>query len=540
MKAHHVMFVVFVVLLLAAPVATAQDGWPTVCGNASRGHVPECFDKPAVNAAAPKPVGLAQSDALMSEGRARPVTGIEPGAGAWRTWVLASGSELRLEPPPDTRATKDELRQLRALAAQRDAAALDQISYWDSGSPSYRWIELALNQLQAKPMPPHRGNRIMSLLNVTVYDAMVATWDSKYTYDRRSPADFDPKLTTAIETPNSPSYPSEHAVAAGAAAAILGYAFPDDAARFDALAEEAGQSRLLAGVSYPSDVSAGLELGRAVAAKVIARAQADGSDAQWTGTVPVGPGLWVGTNPVEPLIGTWKPWVLSSGDQFRPGPPLAYDSAEKAAELAELHAIERTFPLTANAFFNQSFDGLALSWYDAISQRIFEHRLDENPPRAALIYVTMAVAQYDAVIACFDAKYAYWAIRPSQLDPTLTTLFPPPNHPSYPAAHGCVSTAIAVAQAHFFPRQADYIIGKANEAAYSRMVAGIHYRSDVEVGIALGRRVAEAVLEAADLPEAMAAIKPAGLAQAAPAATEAPFAPCGSGARLDLLTLSCR
>jgi membrane-associated phospholipid phosphatase len=464
----------------------------------------------------------------MNEERVRPVTDIEPGAGAWHTWVLESGSELRLEPPPGTQATRDELRELRTLVEQRDAAALDQITYWDAGSPSYRWIELAMNQFQAKPMPPHRVSRIMSLLNVAVYDAMVAAWDSKYTYDRRSPADFDPQLTTVVETPSSPSYPSEHAVAAGAAAAILGYAFPSDAQRFVALAEEAGRSRALAGVSYPSDVRAGLELGRAVAAKVIARAQTDGSDAQWTGTVPVGPGLWVGTNPLEPLIGTWKPWVLSSGDQFRPGPPLAYDSAEKAAELAELHAIERTFPLTASAYFYQSFHGSPLVWYDAVSQRIFEYRLDKNPPRAALVYAVMSIANFDATIACFDAKYAYWAIRPSQLDPTLTTLFPPPNHPSYPAGHGCSSSAFATVQAHFFPRQADYIIGKANEAGNSRMVAGIHYRSDVEAGIALGRRVAEEVLAAAE-PAATTDAKPAGLARPAPLAPQKLLLSCGPG-----------
>jgi hypothetical protein len=117
-----------------------------------------------------------------------------------------------------------------------------------------------------------------------------------------------------------------------------------------------------------------------------------------------------------------------------------------------------------------------------------------------LVYAVMAVANFDSIIA--DLTLArLLAIRPSQLDPTLTPLFPPPNHPSYPAAHGCASTAVAVVQAHFFPRQADYIIGKANEAGYSRMVAGIHYRSDIDAGMALGRTVAEAVLEAADLPD---------------------------------------
>ena len=41
-----------------------------------------------------------------------------------------------------------------------------------------------------------------------------------------------------------------------------------------------------------------------------------------------------------------------------------------------------------------------------------------------------------STVACWDAKYAYWAIRPFQLDPDVKTLFPTPNHPSYPAAHG--------------------------------------------------------------------------------------------------------
>jgi len=58
---------------------------------------------------------------------------------------------------------------------------------------------------------------------------------------------------------------------------VLGYLFPDAAARWADLADEAGRSRLLAGTDYPSDVTAGLELGRAVAAPVIERARQDGS-----------------------------------------------------------------------------------------------------------------------------------------------------------------------------------------------------------------------------------------------------------------------
>ena len=44
----------------------------------------------------------------------------------------------------------------------------------------------------------------------------------------------------------------------------------------------------------------------------------------------------------------------------------------------------------------------------------------------------MGVAFYDSFVACFDAKYTYWAARPAMLDPSITTVFVTPNHPSYP------------------------------------------------------------------------------------------------------------
>jgi membrane-associated phospholipid phosphatase len=66
----------------------------------------------------------------------------------------------------------------------------------------------------------------MSLLNVAIYDAIVAASDSKYFYARKRPIATSPNLDTAVETPASPSYPSEHAVVAGAASEILAYIYP--------------------------------------------------------------------------------------------------------------------------------------------------------------------------------------------------------------------------------------------------------------------------------------------------------------------------
>ena len=381
------------------------------------------------------------------------------------------------------------------FSSQHDAAARQQVAFWDAGAPSYRWVEIALNQLQTKPMTNPRIQRAMALMNTAIYDALVAAWDSKYAYNRPRPSEFDKSLTTLVPTPNSPSYPAEHTVVAGAASAILSYLYPDDAATFEAKAQEAVQSRLLAGVQYPSDVAAGLELGKKVAQTVIDRAKTDGSDAKWTGSVPTGPGMWNGSNPMEPLAGAWQTWVLKSGSELRPAAPPAYDSPQKLAELAEIKTFTRTFATNQKAMYWQSFDGIYGFWYNNGSQRIFEHRLDLNPPRAARIYAAMSVAHYDALVACWDGKYAYWAIRPFQLDPAVVTLFPTPNHPSYPAAHGCVSAAIAGALETLFPDEAPYIHAKADEAATSRIWAGIHYRSDVDAGLGLGRAVAQKVAD---------------------------------------------
>jgi len=104
------------------------------------------------------------------------------------------------------------------------------------------------------------------------------------------------------------------------------------------------------------------------------------------------------------------------------------------------------------------------------------------------------IAVTDAGIACWDGKYNYWAIRPVQLDPEVKPLFTTPNHPSYPAAHGCFSMAQAGILGYLFPRDAARLAALAEEAAESRVWAGIHYRSDIVAGAALGRVVAEKVI----------------------------------------------
>jgi membrane-associated phospholipid phosphatase len=441
---------------------------------------------------------------------------IEATAGRWKTWVLESGSQLRLPQPPSDSETESEIGELRSLAARRDAAALEQIAYWDAGAPGYRWNEIAC-AAGVKGLAGIRNYRALALLNVAIHDATIAAWDTKYAFNRVRPSERDSSLATVLATPSSPAYPSEHAVAAGAASGVLAYLFPNDAGLYATMAEEAAMSRLLAGVQYRSDVTAGLELGRSVAARVVEWARSDATDAQWTGSVPVGPGLWQGDAPVEPLAGGWKTWALSSGSQFRPGPPPAYDSERMAAELDELKRHDRSANLNrVGLFWTQDPAGRpagaqiatnqaafhwaplnSLLWMAELNQKLFEYRLDSNPPRAARAYALMSVAGYDAAVACWDAKYTYWSGRPIHIDPTVTPLFTTPVHPSYPSGHSSVVGASSTVLGYLFPRDAERFKLNAEEMASSRMWAGIHFRSDNETGLGLGRTVAQAVINRA-------------------------------------------
>lgn len=445
--------------------------------------------------------------ALLSSGILSPVvagplpqdTGRQPGpsVGQWTPWVLSSGDQFRLDAPPDEAATTDEISELKAMVTQRDDAALQQIAYWNSGAPAYRWNQIAINAMLQQALPNNLAYRDLALLNVAIYDATIAAWDSKDAYQRPRPSEVDPTLTTVIPNPANWSYPSEYAVTAGAAATILAWLFPDAAPSFQEAAQEAVNSRLLAGVEYPSDVEAGLQLGRQVAELVIERGKADGSDAPWTGSVPSEPGHWTGENPIFPMAGTWKTWALTSGDQFRPPAPPAYDSEQLAAELAEVESFERTPVTNAMALFWEYGAGGRRGywfWNDVATRLILSSSWADNTPMAARAYALVSIAGHDTGVACWEAKYTYWAIRPFQLDPEFKPLFTTPNHPSYPAAHSCFSTATATVLASLFPTDAAEVMALAHEASESRIWAGIHFRSDVEAGIAVGQNVAGAVM----------------------------------------------
>ncbi|MDQ3411142.1 MAG: phosphatase PAP2 family protein [Chloroflexota bacterium] len=456
-------------------------------------------------------------DYVLTAEAAATVVSIEPEAGSWRTWLLSAGDEPRPDPPPDQATTEAELANLQQAAANRDAVALDRISYWDAGSPGYRWNEIATQLTLRAGQGPGDAYRVMALLNAAIYDATIAAWDAKYAFNRPRPAVTDATLATAMPTPASPSYPDEHAVTAGVAATMLAHLFPDDAETFAGMATEAADSRVMAGVAYSSDIAAGLELGRQVGERFVAYAETDGSDTVWDPTtLPAGTGMWTG-EPVYPTLGAWQTWVLESGDQFRPEPPPDPDSPERAAELAEVQGYQRdAHPFTELFFWPQDPAGrqapdsapfssnqivfyyapvLHFLWGPELAQKLFEYRWDANPPRAARAYALVSIAGFDATVAAWDAKFFYNTARPNQFDPEITTILPTYPIPDYPSGHAATLGGTAEVLSYLFPRDAEFFQSRADENAASRVWAGIHFRSASDAGVQLGRDVGRAVVE---------------------------------------------
>jgi membrane-associated phospholipid phosphatase len=428
--------------------------------------------------------------------RAAPSAGsVEPGAGSWRTWFISSGSDLRVPPPPDSR---DELAQVRGLLGSADATMQERMAFWDAGPAPYRWNEIANEMFFSGAFGASNYGRIQAYLNMAIHDATVATWDSKYAHNRPRPSQQDSSIVPLVAVPGSPSYPSEHAAVAAAASEVLAYFAPKETEKLRNLAEEAATSRVAAGVQYPSDSAAGMDVGRAAAILAIDAARSDNYDtATWDGKVPEGPGLWKGQNPGGAADRFWKPLIVSSADVFRADPPPAFDSPERAQEVDAVKSFPRTPATTGQAYYSQ-FGGRGAPNYNVIYNReigrhVLEEHLDDSP-LPARIYALVHAAYHDAWITTQDTKFTYWTARPSMFDPSITTLFPNPPFPSYVSNGSALTASPSIILAHFFPRDAAYFAKQATTYGDARLWAGIHFPSDIEVARKMGEQLAAVAL----------------------------------------------
>jgi membrane-associated phospholipid phosphatase len=407
--------------------------------------------------------------------------GVEPSAGTWKTWVIPSGNTFVVPPPPKTVAA--ELKEISVLQKKIDTNALKTIHYWNKGAPSYQWQDIPWGFIDADSTQHYL--RVTSLVGVAIYDATIAAWAAKYKYKRARPA-ASGQIKKYISDPQTPSYPCEYSVTAGAAATILAWLYPAKADSIMEMAKQVGISRVQAGVQYPSDVKAGFDLGVQVAQYIIENwAKKDGWDKKWPGTVPVGSRYWKG-KPLRFDIPNVKPWVLTSVAQFHSVPP-----ADEAKDMAELKA----FKATSAAKYRALRWEYEWPWGTLIDQKIMEYHLTDNAPAVARIYALTAIADHENQIANIESKYTYFRIRPNQYDTTFVPLFKTPPSPGYPAGHATVAGCFETVLSYIFPYDAASFQKLALEEAESRFEGGVHFRSDNEAGLEMGRKVGREVVK---------------------------------------------
>jgi len=352
--------------------------------------------------------------------------------------------------------------------APRPSAQSPDFSYGPDTKPlaTVRWNDITRQLVSTPPFVIPRATnatRAYALVSVAQYAAVLAAKGR----DERS------------------------AAVAGASAVVLGYLFPTQTSFLEARVVEGRQGNFEAGEA----------LGRAVGEQIIARARTDGSDAVVTLTIPVGPQYWVGT-PVTPQWPTVRPWLMSSGSALRPPPPPAFGSPEFLAALAEVKAasdLADADPVRIEQLRTVKFweDPVAAShhsghWNAIATDMIVAHRFNELRAARTLALENMAIA--DAAIACMDAKYFYWLVRPYQADPTIKTPIGQPPHASYPSLHSCQTGAAAGVLKATFPDEAERLATMEQEMNLSRIYAGLHYRFDVETGLDMGHRAARLAL----------------------------------------------
>jgi hypothetical protein len=280
------------------------------------------------------------------------------------------------------------------------------------------------------------------------------------------------------------------------------------------LPEQAGELKRLAetrpAASGEAVAQAQATADRAAAA-TLARAAGDAFDAPWAGSLPNDANAWRSQlqpprPPHLPALGGMRPFFIASGSALRPNAPPATDSAAFRQALDEVRRRSSSGDpaalLRARQWEMVTGSLVAGHWDETAGRLNAAQRL--SGPQSARVYAAVLGATMDANIACHDAKYTYWAPRPSQADAALKPLAGLPNHPSYPSNHACDSGAAAEVLGGFFPAWRETLRALAADAAQSRIDAGLHYAFDGEAGLAIGRAAARAALRALG-PETVAA-----------------------------------
>jgi membrane-associated phospholipid phosphatase len=285
--------------------------------------------------------------------------------------------------------------------------------------------------------------------------------------------------------------------------------FPDEIANIQQKLAQEETALIASGAAARSDVTAGEALGRQVADVFLARGRADnaskavGTPANWTSFVTTAEAAsqipWLSLEtparpPMLPLFGKVKGFLCDSAViiSLRPGPPPATSSADMSAAVLAAYNTVKSPTRDQQATVQFWADGAGTytppGHWNAIADGDFVNQ-NYSEVRWARNLALLNMAEMDAAISCWDIKYFYFNPRPTQMDPRIKTLTGVPNFPSYISGHSMFSSAAATILGHLIPSRASAYMSMAQQAANSRILAGIHYQIDCSVGMTVGANV---------------------------------------------------
>jgi hypothetical protein len=400
------------------------------------------------------------------------------------------------------------------LTAPITAAAGNVVTDWDDKA-------VGIVQTGTLPPPPN-AFRTMAILHVAMFDALNSI-EPRY-------KPYKVQLSAALNT-------SKEAAALAAAGAVLTKLAPDAAADV--------QSTLTTYLTTLPDgepKSKGVKLGQEVAAKILEAREKDGASAADAYRPKTRPGAYI---PTPITVGSQfpnvAPFALASPSQFRANPPPSLRSAQWARDYNEIkdlgakNSTKRTARQTEDARF----------WL-LVGPRA------ENPlPRQVVIAKNMdlldsarfmalvSVAEVDAIIAVFDAKYKYEFWRPitairngdidsnpaTERDATWQPVDGTPMHPEYPCAHCILSSSVAtVIEALLGSNEipevsltSPFVLGVTHrftnlraytdEVADARIYDGFHYRFSTIAGREMGQKIGAYVVKSVMQPARAAMVR---------------------------------
>ncbi|MEG4209415.1 chemotaxis protein CheB [Microcoleus sp. S13_B4] len=393
----------------------------------------------------------------------------------------------------------------------------DQFTNQLSGNPVIKWNGVMLNAVRTANTPPPLASRNMAMVHAAIYDA-VNSISKKYTPYL---VEIDPPAGTSAE-----------AATAAAAHRVLVNLYPAQAVTFD----EAYASSL-ATITDGKAKQDGIALGQQVADQIISSRSTDGITKVVQYTPKTEPGSWVPTPPAlaSALAPQWRdvtPFAMTSGSQFRPSGPPTLDSAKYAEELNYVKEIGKSDSLTrtpeqtviAKFWANGAGTFTPPGHWNQIAEETAT-LTGQSLEDSARLFALLNIAEADAAISCWDAKYQYNSWRPvtairqadtdnnpeTTADPLWTPLLTTPPFPEYTSGHSTFSGAADPVMSSVFG--SDYAFGDrgdrsvntlrtfdnfseaADESGMSRLYGGIHFMSANVDGLSAGRKVGNYVIQ---------------------------------------------